>query len=323
MSRHSRKRYRVRSPHRVAVILTALLVLTFASGAFATDGRGVRDGFSHVGQQDADMATTVGTGAELATDNGPDVDAIRDKVAAYLDQQQGFYGVYFKDLASGAEFSYNGDEVFTAASTYKVPAVFYLYHLAQQGKIDLQEQVAFQRSDWEAGTGVLQATKPGTKFTLQRLAELAITVSDNIALNMIRRRLGPGNIVDFVESLGADVLPEKKNITSPHSMGRILEALYEFAQNYPDYGGAVLGLMERTDTNDRLPAKLPPEVVVAHKVGNWPNAAHDVGIIFAPGHVYILAAMSRDLPTFDYGVKTIAEVSKIVYDGVVGTAGGQ
>jgi hypothetical protein len=49
---------------------------------------------------------------------------------------------------------------------------------------------------------------------------------------------------------------------------------------------------------------------VAHKTGNWDDATHDVGIVYAPSGPYVIAVLS-DLP---YTSEPIAELSRLVYE---------
>ncbi|MDI6814312.1 MAG: serine hydrolase, partial [Desulfitobacteriaceae bacterium] len=97
--------------------------------------------------------------------------------------QPGVYGIYFQDLTSGAEFDLNGDEPITAASTVKVPAVLYLNHLIAQDKLRWDDRVAYDSArDYQGGSGILQfAARDGDTYSLRVLANLAITISDNIA----------------------------------------------------------------------------------------------------------------------------------------------
>jgi beta-lactamase class A len=78
----------------------------------------------------------------------------------------------------------------------------------------------------------------------------------------------------------------------------------------------MVALLSRQKVNDRLPARLPRGTRVAHKTGNWDNATHDVGIVYAPSGPYVLAVLS-DLP---WVANPIAELSRLVYDAFEGAA---
>ncbi|MGB9803933.1 serine hydrolase [Desulfofundulus sp.] len=246
----------------------------------------------------------------------PDYQPLRAQLEAYLSQQPGVYGIYFKDLESGASFDINGDEPITAASTVKVPVVLYLNHLVAQGRLNWNDRVVYDSSqDYQGGAGILQfAARDGDSYSLRVLANLAITISDNIAYRMLVRYLGKENVAQFMRDLGGQtVFPNGENITTARDMGRYMEAVLEFSREYPALGERLLDDMANPIYHVGLPGKLPPEVRVAHKEGDVWGVANDVGIIFTE-HPYILVVLSKGETDVDTGFARIAEISRIVYD---------
>jgi beta-lactamase class A len=54
---------------------------------------------------------------------------------------------------------------------------------------------------------------------------------------------------------------------------------------------------------------------VAHKTGSITGVQHDSGIVFLPdGRKYLLILLSKNLKSADEGVKTLAQISKLIYD---------
>jgi len=67
--------------------------------------------------------------------------------------------------------------------------------------------------------------------------------------------------------------------------------------------------------NEIIPANLPKNVKVAHKTGSITGVQHDSGIIFLPdGRKYVLILLSKNLKNADDGVKTLAKISKLIFD---------
>src|SRR5215470_7909132 len=112
----------------------------------------------------------------------------------------------------------NADQPFHAASTMKVAVMIELYHQAQQGKVRLDEPLAVRNEfkslidgspfSLDAGddseTALYQAL--GTTRTLRELNELMITVSSNLATNLLMDKLGIANIRAGVTRLNASGL---------------------------------------------------------------------------------------------------------------------
>ena len=114
---------------------------------------------------------------------------------AYLSPLGGLVGVAVHDFTTGADFTFNAEEIFPTASTLKVPLLYTLYQQADAGKIDLAERVTLRHKDRVPGSGVLQHMDEGLQPTLRDCAELMIIVSDNWATDILWNRLGK-DVVD-------------------------------------------------------------------------------------------------------------------------------
>lgn len=244
-----------------------------------------------------------------------DYTQLKDQLNEYLSTQPGHFSIYFKDLNSGQKFAINGDEPITAASIIKAPAVLYLNTLIDQGKLNWNDRLTYNVPDYQGGSGILQfSASEGDTYSLRVLANLSITISDNIAYRMLLRHLGRENLADFMLGLGGKtVFPEGDNITTANDMGKYMEAILEFQKKNPEMGGRLLDDMANPIYHVGLPGKLDPRIKVAHKEGDVGGVANDVGIVFA-AHPYILVVLSKDIGDIDQGFARIADISKIVYD---------
>jgi beta-lactamase class A len=70
-------------------------------------------------------------------------------------------------------------------------------------------------------------------------------------------------------------------------------------------------LMESETFDNGLAAGVPADALVAHKTGNWPNARHDVGIVFGPKSTYVIVILSDNRSGSYDMTKTI---SSLVYE---------
>jgi beta-lactamase class A len=112
-------------------------------------------------------------------------------------------GVYVKSLRTGEEASVNGDTPFEGASTIKVAIMVYAYRLAEQHKLDLNERMVLTASDYVGGTGVFRYHSVGLNPTIRDLLTEMIITSDNIATDMVLRKVGGVDAVNaFLESQG-------------------------------------------------------------------------------------------------------------------------
>jgi beta-lactamase class A len=246
-----------------------------------------------------------------------DFSSLKSDIENYISGFQGQYGVYFIDLVNIGEFGINDTDIYVAASTVKIPINLYLFEKFQEGSINPDGTMIYNKSiDNEPGTGRIQNMKNGSKFTIRRLSELSIKESDNVATNMLIRLLGKQNYKDFMRSSGGTIVTDK-NVSCPKDMATYMKKVYEFEKSDKAFGDELINSLENTIFNDRIPKLLPKEVKVAHKIGNywgesWGIALHDVGIVYGEND-YILAVMSKNIKEAE-GFDVIANISKKVYD---------
>lgn len=227
----------------------------------------------------------------------------RSEVAGQILRQQtrglpGTVGVFVTDMISGRWASLNPFAPFYGASTVKVLIAMTVLRLVDQGRLTLWETIAYQPSDYQAGTGILLGSiRPGDRITVERLLDLMITVSDNIARNMLERFIGSGTIRQYSTTLGVTPPYERAGSTTPYGMNQVLLALDTGRSGLTEESTRrLLGWMERTVHRSRIPRYLPPDVTVANKIGTWPGQAHDVGIVYAPDKSFTIAVFTRGIP---------------------------
>jgi beta-lactamase class A len=184
--------------------------------------------------------------------------------------------------------------------------------LIVKGKINPAQKLTYQKQFYEGGTGSIQYKKVGTTFTIKELSKLSITVSDNIATNMLISKLGRANVASYMKSLVNHSVDASKNISSPKDMSIYLTELLDFQKEHPTEGDEMIYNLEHTVFNDRIPKLLPKEVKVAHKIGTQVRAIHDVGIVYAD-RPYIICIMSKDVDE-KKAPEVLAKISKMIYD---------
>ncbi|HHW13472.1 MAG TPA: LysM peptidoglycan-binding domain-containing protein [Firmicutes bacterium] len=245
----------------------------------------------------------------------PDFAPLRQQILDYLASQPATYKVYFKDLMSGQSFGIGEDDWMVAASITKVPTVLYLNTLAAQGKVDWQEKVAFQEQDRQGGAGILQNfVKPGDKFSLRVLANLSITISDNIAHRMLLRRLGRENVAAFMRNLGGQtVYPNGQNITTARDMAAYMEGVLDFYRRNPELGRRLLDDMANPIYHIGLPGELPDDVTVAHKEGDVTGVSNDFGVVYG-SRPFLFVVLSKGQADPEAGFKHIARLTRLAYD---------
>ncbi|QGG46963.1 serine hydrolase [Heliorestis convoluta] len=245
-----------------------------------------------------------------------DYSQLEQKIKSYLYRFSGTYGLYVEDLATGATLEINADKSFPAASVIKVPLILFLYSLAIDDRIDLDEEMVLEAGDIESGTGILKTEAVGTTYTLRQLAQYTIEYSDNSATNMLMRRLGRENFYFFLRLMGAEIIPlgpGKGNIMCARDAALYLKGVMALRELHPEYGQEVLQYLLNSKFDDRIPAGIPKGIQVANKIGTQVNVVNDAAIVLLNGKPYVIAILCSHIHEQE-AVGAIAQISKLVFE---------
>lgn len=230
------------------------------------------------------------------------------------------------DEATG--WSLRPDEVFPAASVVKVPILLELYRRFQSGELDPGTRVAVRARDMVRGAGILFELHPGLRLSLRDLAHLMIVVSDNTASNLLLDHLGLPAIHALLNRLGATRTtlnrrfmhppgPTGDNVTTAADCARILRALWEGRVLQGAWREEALEILRRQQYREKIPMMLPLGAVVANKTGELDGVRHDMAIVEARGHAWVLVALTRDGREPWEVDNRIARISRWCHDFIV------
>lgn len=245
---------------------------------------------------------------EENTEKQVQLEKLEKEIITFLGEDINKVGLVYYDINSKKYIEINQDKQFLAASTIKIPINMLMYDMIQQGKIDINEKVKYQESDFEEGAGILQGKDLSNPIALKTLSDYSIKYSDNIAINMILRKVGNENKYDYIEKIVSHPTVHNGNNTTPKDSFKILEKLY---LNLDDnkYYSSMIETMKNTAYHDRID-KYIPKAIVAHKIGDYGECVNDMAIV-SKDNPYILVVFTQNLPEAN---EKIAQVSKMVYD---------
>ena len=238
-----------------------------------------------------------------------------DQVQALLDEkyQQAGYAIYVKQLDSGFTTGVNQTQKMYSASLSKLPILYWTQKQINLGNASLSDSLAYNDlvNGWQGafrteGTGFLPKTPDYQTYSLLDLINRTAKDSDNVASNMLAYyetdRFSESFQSEITKITGQAWDPIERE-ASAEMVGRILEALYH-------EGGAGYNALIGTDYDtERIPAKLPKSVQVAHKIGTADEFNHDAALIFT-SEPYILVIETNN----DADNETLANISQDVYE---------
>jgi beta-lactamase class A len=246
-------------------------------------------------------------------------------------------GVAFRTLDGKTEWFSRADESFHAASTMKVPVMIELFDQAREGKLTLDDPLLIKNQFHSLADGSIYALDTaddseldlykaiGQTRTLRQLCELMITVSSNLATNLLIEKLGVENIRATVHSLHADGMnilrgvEDNKafqkglnNTTTARGVSQLLDTIARGEAVDQDSSKQMIEILERQTFNEGIPAGLPPGTRVAHKTGEITKIHHDAAIVFAP-RPFVLVILVRVLDDKKESAALMADITRQLY----------
>ncbi|MCW9708546.1 serine hydrolase [Fodinibius salsisoli] len=266
---------------------------------------------------------------------------LAQEIQVRLDSLEGTFAVAFKNLDDSTETVYiNEREMFHAASTMKTPVMVELFKQAEEGKFSLDDSVVVTnefRSIVDSSIYQMDISSDsegelydaiGQKRTIRQLIDDMITMSSNLATNILIEKAGAQNVTQTMRSYGADSIRVLRGVedikayeqglsnrTTAFDEAVIYEHLGRGEAVSKEASQAMIDILKNQHFNEMIPARLPEEVVVAHKTGWITGVNHDVGLIILPdGGRYVLVLLSKEAPAREQVLSAFADISRLVYD---------
>jgi beta-lactamase class A len=244
-----------------------------------------------------------------------DTERMRHKLDAYFVNSNIEYELYFQYLPSGQSISLGEtNSFFTAAALLKLPFVMNMYRAQELGRLDLDRPYDILPQMRDRRFGDLWKTSD-TQIKLADAGDLALRKSDNTANNVVKHYAQPRLADDeqVMSRLKLHLVSADEAAIDAKSYSRLLSCLYDACFNNRHHSDRILRELSET-TFPGIADGVPRSVKVAHKVGISMGTHNDCGIIYAPGHPYILCIMLKQ-PRATYA-ETMQRVSRLVYTEV-------
>ena len=262
-----------------------------------------------------------------------------DQLATLVAQSGAEVGIWFQDLNTGDTLSINPDLRMHAASTMKVPVMIQVFRDAESGRLATEHPLRVfnrfrsivdnseYRLSWDDDSDSTLYHRIGQRITPPELVELMITVSSNLATNILIELVDARRVTATMRSLGADSIQVLRgveddrayeaglsNTTTARDLGIIMAAIAEGRAAGPASTDSMLSILRRQHFNAGIPAGLPANALVAHKTGWITGIDHDAAYVTTPdGRRYVLVVMVRGLEETVAAQRLIAEIAAVLH----------
>jgi beta-lactamase class A len=253
-------------------------------------------------------------------------------------------GVAFHDLATGGEVMIRADELFHPASTMKVPVMMEVYRQAEEGTLSLDDRVTLKNEFVSIADGSTFALDPkddsetdlykhlGETRTVRELIGLMITVSSNLATNLLVDRVSAAKVSELTRALGAGEVRVRRGVedgkaytlgmnneTTARGMAVLLRRLAEREVVSKGASEAMLGVLRGQKFNEGIPAGLPEGVSIAHKTGSFAGVYHDAAVVEPAGRKpYVLVVLTRGIKDEKKAHGLVARIARAFHAHAMG-----
>jgi acetylornithine deacetylase/succinyl-diaminopimelate desuccinylase-like protein/beta-lactamase class A len=266
------------------------------------------------------------------------VGSMRARLDGLIKQSGADVAVAFRTLDGRDELLIQPDVEYHAASTMKVPVMIELFRQVRAGALSLDDQLSVVNAfhsivdgsvftlDEGADSDSAVYKRVGARMSYRELCEAMITVSSNLATDLLIERLGAKRIQATTDALGAtgmrvlrgvedDKAFQKglNNTTTARALMTLMEKIAKGEAVDQASSEQMVAVLKRQQFNDRIPAGVPPDVPVAHKTGEITRIQHDAAIVYGD-RPFVLIVLVRGLQDANAGAALAASIARELYD---------
>jgi beta-lactamase class A len=256
---------------------------------------------------------------------------LKNKVQAIINQKNSSIqnvSFYFKDLTTGHWTGINDNLSYNPASLMKVALMIVYYHQAEENPAILQKKVTYRPYSSPEPFQAPSELKTGQDYTVEQLIEAMIIESDNGAMDTLLANVNNISFNEIFSDIGIqnpESVQRNNYIISTKTYTLFFRLLYNATYLSHDFSEKALELLSRATYKNGLVAALPQDIPVAHKFGEYVLSAdgkiptgyelHDCGIVYYPGHNYLICIMTKGRDLEDL-TGIIQNISQVVYSTV-------
>ena len=238
---------------------------------------------------------------------------------------------------AGFSLDINSNRVFHAASTMKVPVMIELFRRQNQGKLSMDSTLVVENSFKSIVDGTFYSIEDdsddtiyqrlGERMTMRQLLHQMMTVSSNLATNLLIDTLSADSVRKTAARLGAPTMNvlrgvedlkafdrKLNNTTTSRDLAELLYRLMKGDAVSPEADRAMIEVMAKSVFDSMIPAGLPEGTRVVNKTG-WITAIHhDAAIVYPAGQTpYVMVVLTEGLEDQGRSAALGADIARTVH----------
>jgi len=252
-------------------------------------------------------------------------------------------GISFYDGETTIHWAYNAGHYFHAASTMKLAVLLGVFRQVERGELTLDAPVHVRNrftSIVNQEPFMLDLTRDadpnvyghlGKTLTVRELASWMITLSSNLATNLLIEVIGIQAVQLALDELDIDGIRVIRGVedqaafeaglnneVTANGLLKLLCLIAEGRAYSKEACDEMLKIMLDQQYRSGIPAGLPKAARVAHKTGNISTVHHDAGIVYLEGRKpYVLVILTQFAAETGRGT-AVADVSRDIFNTISG-----
>lgn len=244
------------------------------------------------------------------------------------------------DPATDGRLNIDGDRLFHAASTMKIPVMIEVFRRAEAGDFSLDDEIVVRNEfrsivDGSAYSIVDDSDdaiyeRLGTQMTIRELTQDMITISSNLATNLLIDFLGADSVQATSERLGTremvtlrgveDIKAYEQGLSNratSSDLALLLEAIMTGSAVSAEASEQMMDILLLQEFGDMIPQGLPDDVRVAHKTGQITAIHHDAAIVLPPdSEPYVLVILTEGWDDASEAADLGARIANVVHQSI-------
>lgn len=219
----------------------------------------------------------------------------------------GVLGVSVVDLTDSAMTAVNENLVFTQGSAIKVALLIELFRQAESHPALLRERIPMTAAARTGGSGVIaNFVDGGSVLSVEDLAILMITLSDNSATNLLIDRVGMDSVNRTMKSLGLShtllqrkmirydaMLRGDENISTPAEAALLMVRIARCTLPVSAAACARIRQILEIAKDEPVRSVIPDSIRVASKPGDIEGVATSWALVDLPDRPFVLTVMTN------------------------------
>ena len=222
-------------------------------------------------------------------------------------------------LDGSRAITYNCEEQYFSACTIKTGFLLYCCLAIEQGLASADEVMYYQEKYYHGGSGKIKDSAYGTPYTLGYMIQQALTISDNVAYEMLSAYFGHTGYNLMIDTLELDRLELGSSIWSNRMTARDLAIVWRELYFYFQTNTDMAKLYYKACTNTPFNyATVYLSEKYSHKSGDnfGAHAVYNDGAIVWADRPYVIAILNNSEGE-DKDIRLVGNLVKLINDSLM------